>query len=67
VNWRSKRFVVLVIAAACLVVFVAGMAAAWHNRHHTICRDGKPPVAQRPGLLGQTIYRCHNGETVTTS
>ena len=27
--------------AACLVVFVAGMAAAWNNRHHTICPDGK--------------------------
>ena len=66
-NLRSKRTVLLVIGAACLVVFVAGMAAAWHNRHKTICRDGRPPVEQRGGLLGQTIYRCHDGQIVTTS
>ncbi len=55
------------IGAVCLVVFVAGMAAAWNNRHHTICPDGKPPVSQRGGLLGQIEYRCHDGQTVTTS
>jgi hypothetical protein len=67
VNWRSKRAVVALIAAACLVVFVAGLAAAYHNRHHTLCPDRRPPVAQRAGLLGQTVYRCHDGRTVTTS
>jgi hypothetical protein len=67
VNWRSKRGVLFLVGAVCLVVFAAGMAAAWHNRHHTICGDGKPPVAQRSGLLGQTVYRCHNGQIVTTS
>ena len=45
----------------------AGMAAAWHNRHHTICPDGKAPVAQRGGLLGQTTIRCHDGRVVTTA
>jgi len=64
---HSKRQVLLVIGVVCLATFVFGMAAAWHNRHHTLCRDGKPPVAQMGGLLGQTIYRCHNGQTVTTS
>ncbi len=63
----SKRNVLLAIGAACLVVFVAGMAAAWHNRHATLCRDGKAPAAQRGGILGQTIYRCHDGQIVTTS
>jgi hypothetical protein len=63
----SKRTVLVTIAAICLVVFVAGMAAAWNNRHHTICPDGKVPVKQRPGLLGQTIYLCHDGRTVTTN
>jgi hypothetical protein len=24
-------------------------------------------VQQAQGLLGQTVYRCHNGQTVTTS
>lgn len=66
-NVRSKRQVLLALGAVCLVLFVFGMAAAWHNRHHTLCRDGKPPVAQEGGLLGQTVYRCHNGQTVTTS
>jgi hypothetical protein len=67
VNWQSKRFVLLLIGAACLIVFVAGMAAAWNNRHHTICGDGKPPVAQHQALLGQTAYRCHDGSIVTNA
>jgi hypothetical protein len=67
VNHRpSKRAVLLAIGAACLVVFIAGMGAAWKNRHHTICSDGKPPVQQQQALLGQTAYRCHNGQIVTT-
>jgi len=66
VNWRSKRSVLLLLGAACLVVFIGGMAAAWHNRHHTICPDGKPPVSQRGGILGQIEYRCHDGSVVTT-
>ena len=63
----SKKSVLLAIAAACFVVFLGGMAAAWHNRHHMICPDGKVPVAQMNGILGQTEYRCHDGHVVTTS
>jgi hypothetical protein len=66
VNWRSKRSVLLLLGATCLVVFAAGMAAAWNNRHHTICPDGKAPLSQRGGLLGQIEYRCHDGKVVTT-
>jgi hypothetical protein len=66
VNWRSKKTVLLLLGAVCAVLFVVGMAAAWNNRNHTICSDGKPPVSQRGGLLGQVEYRCHNGEIVTT-
>ncbi|MDP9284063.1 MAG: hypothetical protein M3P41_03785 [Actinomycetota bacterium] len=62
----AKRSVLLAIGAVCLAVFIAGMAAAWVNRHHTICSDGRPPVAQQQALLGQTAYRCHNGQIVTT-
>ena len=65
-NWRSKRTVLGVILALCLAVFGAGMAAAWVNRDNTICRDGKPPRLQQGGLLGQTVYLCHNGQLVTT-
>jgi hypothetical protein len=42
------------------------MAAAWVNRDNTLCRDGKPPRLQQGGLLGQTVYLCHNGQLVTT-
>ncbi|HST17499.1 MAG TPA: hypothetical protein VLK36_07500 [Gaiellaceae bacterium] len=66
-NWHSKRMVLILLGVTCAVVFVAGMAAAYHNRHHTICRDGRAPVAQRGGLLGQTEYRCHDGQVVTLS
>ena len=66
-NWQSKRSVLLLVGAVCLVVFAFGMAAAWHNRHHTICRDGKVPVQQRGGILGQTVYKCHDGQIVTTA
>jgi hypothetical protein len=65
VNWRSRRSVVTLIAAVCAAVFIAGIAAAYFNRNSTICRDGKKPVAQRGGLLGQVVYRCHDGQVVT--
>jgi hypothetical protein len=67
VNWQSKRSVLLLIGAVCAVMFLGGMAAFWHNRNHHLCSDGKLPVQQQSGLLGQTVYRCHNGQTVTTS
>ena len=65
-NWRNRRQVVILLACVVLLMALAGMAAAWHNRKDTICSDGKPPVQQRGGLLGQTEFRCHNGEFVTT-
>lgn len=64
-NWRSRRSVLLLVVAACAALFVAGMAAAFLNRHKTICKDGKDPVAQRGGILGQVVYQCHNGQVVT--
>jgi hypothetical protein len=65
VNWHSRRAVLTLIAVVCAAVFVAGIAAAYFNRNSTICRDGKDPVAQRGGLLGQVVYRCHDGQVVT--
>jgi hypothetical protein len=66
-NWRSKRMVLALVGVACAAVFIAGLAAGWVNRHHTLCSDGKAPVSQRGGVLGQTEFRCHNGQTVTLS
>jgi hypothetical protein len=65
VNWRNRRTVLLLVAAGCAALFVAGMAAAFLNRNHTICKDRKAPVAQRGGILGQVVYQCHDGEIVT--
>jgi hypothetical protein len=65
VNWRSPRRVVLLIGVVCAAVFVAGMVAAYLNRNNTICDDGKAPVAQRGGIIGQVVVRCHNGQVVT--
>ncbi|MFZ1881799.1 MAG: hypothetical protein WAU41_16790 [Gaiellaceae bacterium] len=61
----TKRNVLIAIGVACLAVFIAGMGAAWVNRHHAICSDGKSPVEQRGALLGQVAVRCHNGQVVT--
>ena len=65
-NWRNRRQVLFVILGAVVLMTLAGMAAAWHNRKNTICSDGRPPVEQRGGLLGQTEFLCHNGKIVTT-
>jgi hypothetical protein len=65
VNWRSPRNVLILVGVVCAALFVAGLAAAFLNRHNTICRDGKTPVAQRGGLLGQVVVRCHDGQVVT--
>ena len=43
-NWHSKRSVLIGLGAICLAMLIAGAVAAYLNRHHTLCRDGKPPV-----------------------
>ena len=66
-NWTSRRTVLLALAGVSVVRFVGGMAAAWHNRHHLLCKDGKPPVSQREGMLGTVDYKCHDGSVITVS
>jgi hypothetical protein len=68
VSARDRRLVLLVLAAAVIASFGAGIAY-WvvAGRHHTICSDGRPPVRQLDTGLGQTVYRCHNGQVVTGS
>ena len=65
-DWHSKRQVLFLILTVVLLVMIAGAGAAWITRNNTLCSDGKPPVAQQAGLLGQGLYRCHNGQIVTT-
>jgi hypothetical protein len=65
VNWRDRRAVLLLVLAVCTVLFAAGIGAAFLNRNHTTCDDGKDPVAQRGGVLGQVVVRCHDGQLVT--
>ena len=57
----------LVIAAITVVGLAGGAFAAYLSRHDKICPNGKTPIAQRSEVIGQTVYRCHNGQTVTTS
>ncbi|HEX3805902.1 MAG TPA: hypothetical protein VHV52_03885 [Gaiellaceae bacterium] len=66
-NWTSRRTVLLALAGVCVVLFAGGMAAAWHNRDHTLCKDGKPPVSQRSDMLGTVDYKCHDGSVITVS
>lgn len=65
-NWQDKRQVLFLILGVVALVMIAGGAAAWINRKNTICADGKPPLQQRAGVLGQGLYRCHNGQIVKT-
>jgi hypothetical protein len=64
---RSRRTALLVLLAACVVVFLVGALSGWVNRNHTICGKGTIPVAQRSDLLGNTEFRCPDGRTVTLS
>lgn len=64
-NWHSPRRVLVLVAVVCGALFVAGMVTAVLHRHDKICGDGKAPVAQRGGLLGQVVVRCHSGQIVT--
>jgi vancomycin permeability regulator SanA len=66
IDWRSKRHVLFLVLGIVVLVMIAGAGAAWVTRNSTLCSDGKPPVAQRAGVLGQGLYRCHDGQIVTT-
>ena len=43
----------------------AGLVYGYRGRHTPICKDGRPPVAQREDAMGQVEFICHNGTTVT--
>ena len=65
-NLRDRRTVLLLLFGMAAVLFVAGIGAAILSKNDTICPDGKPPIAQQPGvMIGQTEYLCHGGKVVT--
>lgn len=64
---RDRRKVLLAIAVFAVLGILSGAGYAYLHRNDTICRDGKPPVAQNDNGLGQIMYRCHNGQIVTDS
>lgn len=65
VDLRSKRFVLLALLAVSTVLFAGGILAFFLSRNDHICPNGKPPVAQRSEVIGQTEYRCSDGVVVT--
>jgi hypothetical protein len=66
IDWRNKHQVLFLVLGVIALVMIAGASGAWVTRNNTLCSDGKPPVAQHAGILGQGLYKCHNGQIVTT-
>jgi hypothetical protein len=62
-----KRLVYISLAATLVVLFCVGVIAGYLERHNSLCPDDKPPVAQQDTGLGEVLFRCHNGETVTSN
>ena len=62
---RQKRLVYIGLAALAIALFAAGALYGYANRHTPICPNGKPPVAQQDDDMGQVMYLCTNGLTVT--
>jgi hypothetical protein len=63
---RDRRRFLIGFAALIVLLFAGGMLAfVLDFRHHTICPGGATPLKQNTDLLGQVIYLCPNGKTVT--
>ena len=63
----QKRLVFISLAATLVVLFCAGLVAGYLERHSSLCPDDKPPIAQQDTGLGQVLFRCRDGETVTAN
>jgi hypothetical protein len=63
----QKRIVYMALAATLIVLFLVGMLVGYIDRKNSICRDNRPPVAESDNGLGQVLFRCHNGQTVTSN
>ena len=64
-NLRNRRAVLLALAAFALALFAGGIVAGYLSRKDKICPDGRPPIAQKSEVIGQTEYLCHGGKVVT--
>jgi hypothetical protein len=62
-----KRLVYVSLAALIAALFVAGVVTGYVDRHSSICRDNKPPVAQQDTGLGQILFKCADGQVVTSN
>jgi hypothetical protein len=63
---RQKKQVYIAVVIVFALVFGAGVFAGYLNRNDKLCPDGKAPVAQQlDATIGQTLYLCHDGSTVT--
>jgi hypothetical protein len=62
---HQKRLVYLGLVVAAIALFAAGALFGYANRHDPICPNGRPPVAQQDDDMGQVMYLCTNGLTVT--
>ena len=62
---RQKRLVYLTLTAVAIALFAAGALYGYMGRNTPICPNGKPPVAQQDDEMGQVLYLCTNGGTVT--
>jgi hypothetical protein len=60
-----RRFLWGLAIFAVVAALVATPAYMYLHRHDTICKDGKPPVAQRNLDVTLIQYQCHNGQLVT--
>ena len=63
---QKKRFYLL-FAAAIVLSLAIGLAVGYHSRSATICPNGKAPIQEDDqGPLGNVLFLCSNGVTVTT-
>jgi hypothetical protein len=67
VRSRQKRIVYISLAATLFLIFLAGILAGYIDRKSSICPDNRPPVAQEDTGLGQVLFRCADGKTVTSN
>lgn len=63
----QKRLVYISLAAMLFALFLVGMIVGYIDRKSSICKDDKPPVAEQDTGLGQVLFRCANGQVVTSN